>query len=1218
MLSGSRGALQQPANSGRRIGAATSSVLPRHASGALQLRGGALPLPAAAGAALRQRRPLRQRRRPVRALGDNGTEPGSWEDWEDEGELAAASSPAAAAWAGWYSPPQGQQRRQEGAASGGSTGSGSSSGGFVGRQGETQQLQASTSGRDHAPEQHRQQQHRQQQAAGQAAGFSPAPAPQHRWQRHQSSSGGGDGSGGAGGQIAQVAAVSHAIPPPPPRPSGVEARFFTLGAIAAVALHYLVNFAGTLPVVRSLVQQFVWWSEPKGPALPPPPPGASSLPGGADGLAAGAVGGTTALAVQYSEDAESVEWVNMCWRKAWRVYQRGIERWLADLLQPLFDSLVAEKMVPSFVQRLRIMEFTLDHEAPYFTNMRRRTSRKDSDLNGVVDVRYTGGARMLLLIEVGTGRWRIKIPVLVSDLDLESKLWLKIRLAPMCPWIGTLGLGFVGAPNIKVQLAPYNRIRLMKIPILQAFLTKLLTIDLPALMILPKRLEINIPPAVTAVAEAAVGRDAVMRAVASAVLQADALEHALLAALPLGPQGAAGGVSLPDLFQGELQVTLHEARDLPVWGFPWQSNPYCRITLGSQAVQSKRDDDTSHAGRHRAPVWNQDFQFLVEDPSSQTLDLWIFDSPMTGRTEVGHASFSLNQLAADGSADVWLPVESSMPGERTQGAVRLSISYKQFQEDEVDSGYRAAAAFAGLALPPGEITDIKTAADASSRAAVAASAAAAAVAVTKAAAARAAARIARGAAAGAEAAAAQLPAAGDSSTTSAAVQAAQASSNGSSPPAGSSSSSSSNGSTPPADGSAPPAATPAAAASAAAAVAKAAARDAAPAAAATVAAAAAAAAGPPGPVSAIGASTVEQLTAMAQTMQKLTAEVDGIVHSGTGAAGTAGSASSASGAAAGLDVEVKVAAVEAVAAAEAAAITAVAAGDLAGANQVLQDAAQALQSTVAQLAAAENGASSGASQQGQQQQQQQAAGTASTAGSTALTPQQRAEEALAAAHAAAAQAADAAAVAAAASAAVESRQPSFDSGDEEEAGAAAAAARASAAPADLGTSSTDEAVGLDAAPAAEAAEVRAKGLPSYDSEDNILLLPQEQQPWWLPATQFLPGVPRTGGADAAAGAAAEADGGAGAPPPADAAAAPGQPGPVADVVIPPDLPLDEITAEVLKSWKLRDTHVETLVQKAMEARRREKERPWVQLLAVASVACAALLTAVLFRLEHMP
>ena len=55
---------------------------------------------------------------------------------------------------------------------------------------------------------------------------------------------------------------------------------------------------------------------------------------------------------------------------------------------------------------------------------------------------------------------------------------------------------------------------------MQAFLTKLLTVDLPGLMVLPKRLEVNIPPSLTSVAEAAVGRDAVMRAVASAVLQA--------------------------------------------------------------------------------------------------------------------------------------------------------------------------------------------------------------------------------------------------------------------------------------------------------------------------------------------------------------------------------------------------------------------------------------------------------------------------------------------------------------------------------------------------------------------------------------------------------------------------------------------------------------------------------------------------------------------------
>ena len=106
--------------------------------------------------------------------------------------------------------------------------------------------------------------------------------------------------------------VSHAIRPPSQAPSGVEIRFFTLGAIAAVALHYLVNFTGTLPVVRSLVQRFVWWHEPKEPSLPPTREEEGARRGRGGG--SGGPGGTTAL-VQYSEDEESVEWVNMCWRK---------------------------------------------------------------------------------------------------------------------------------------------------------------------------------------------------------------------------------------------------------------------------------------------------------------------------------------------------------------------------------------------------------------------------------------------------------------------------------------------------------------------------------------------------------------------------------------------------------------------------------------------------------------------------------------------------------------------------------------------------------------------------------------------------------------------------------------------------------------------------------------------------------------------------------------
>lgn len=102
--------------------------------------------------------------------------------------------------------------------------------------------------------------------------------------------------------------------------------------------------------------------------------------------------------------------------------------------------------------------------------------------------------------------------------------------------------------RVQVQLSPYGRLPLMRVPVLQRYLRKLLTVDLPQAMVLPQRLEINLPPAVTALAEAAVGRDVVMRAVASAVLQADAMEQALIHALPMDAKNVASGVSVPEAF----------------------------------------------------------------------------------------------------------------------------------------------------------------------------------------------------------------------------------------------------------------------------------------------------------------------------------------------------------------------------------------------------------------------------------------------------------------------------------------------------------------------------------------------------------------------------------------------------------------------------------------------------------------------------------------------
>ncbi|CAG9462662.1 unnamed protein product [Pedinophyceae sp. YPF-701] len=440
---------------------------------------------------------------------------------------------------------------------------------------------------------------------------------------------------------------------------------------------------------------------------------------------------------------EPVEWINMSWRKLWRVYLLGLEGWLMGRLQTVFDWVVRD-FAPKWIRGVKVAKFTLDHEPPLFSDMRRRISRRDSDLCGVVDVRYTGGAKMLLVVEVGaeSGAYRIKLPIMVSDLDVQGKLWIKLRLAPMPPWIGTISIAFVEPPNIRVQLSPYNRIRLMRIPVIQTYLRKLITVDLPGLMVLPRRLQISLPPSLTSVAEAAVGRDTVIRAIASAVLQADALETALLAALPLGPQAAAGGVSLPESFTGELTVMLVEGRNLPVWGLPWQTNPYCSIRLGTQVACSKRNADTTVDRPGRNPTWNQEFQFLVEDPMAQSLEIEVLDSPLTGRTIVGNASLPLKDLVTEPTKRVWVPLGPSRPGQASRGDLRLEVSYEAFDDDdeERDSAYRAAQLSQAIQLQVEQIKDVRSAAQASSQAGAAAAAAVSAVAATKAAAARAAAR----------------------------------------------------------------------------------------------------------------------------------------------------------------------------------------------------------------------------------------------------------------------------------------------------------------------------------------------------------------------------------------------------------------------------------------------------------------------------------------------
>lgn len=96
------------------------------------------------------------------------------------------------------------------------------------------------------------------------------------------------------------------LPRPPPPLPGRDGRVFALGVAAALGATALLRWASHLPLYRRIVRQFVWWA----------PDGDGD---GGNGSTGSRPDATTTALVLYQEDAEAVEWVNMCVRKVWIV-----------------------------------------------------------------------------------------------------------------------------------------------------------------------------------------------------------------------------------------------------------------------------------------------------------------------------------------------------------------------------------------------------------------------------------------------------------------------------------------------------------------------------------------------------------------------------------------------------------------------------------------------------------------------------------------------------------------------------------------------------------------------------------------------------------------------------------------------------------------------------------------------------------------------------------
>ncbi|KAI3778643.1 hypothetical protein L2E82_08025 [Cichorium intybus] len=347
---------------------------------------------------------------------------------------------------------------------------------------------------------------------------------------------------------------------------------------------------------------------------------------------------------------ESVEWVNMVLSKLWKVYRGGLENWVIGLLQPVIDDLKK----PDYVQRVEIKQFSLGDEPFVVRNVERRTSRSINDLQYQIGLRYTGGARMLLMLTLKFGIIPIKVPVGIRDFDIDGELWVKLRLIPTEPWIGAVSWAFVSLPKIKFELSPFRLFNLMAIPVLSMFLKKLLTEDLPRLFVRPKKIVLDFQKG------KAVG--------------------------PIQNDFKSGEIQEGNKdFSGELSVTLVDARKLSYF-FYGKTDPYVELRLGDQVIRSKKNSRTTIIGPPGQPIWNQDFSMLVTNPRKEKLTIQVKDSLGFIHLTVGAGEVDLGSLKDTVPTDRIVTLQGGwgILNKTPTGEILLRLTYKAYVEDEED------------------------------------------------------------------------------------------------------------------------------------------------------------------------------------------------------------------------------------------------------------------------------------------------------------------------------------------------------------------------------------------------------------------------------------------------------------------------------------------------------------------------------------------------------
>ncbi|KAM7254346.1 hypothetical protein ACFE04_032028 [Oxalis oulophora] len=332
-------------------------------------------------------------------------------------------------------------------------------------------------------------------------------------------------------------------------------------------------------------------------------------------------------------DYDRVDWMNTFLSDMWPYLDKAICKIIRTTTKPIFAEYIGKYKIES----IDFDTLTLGTLPPTVGGMKVfETNEKELVMEPAV--RWAGNPNIVVVIKI------MSIPITIQLVDLQISVQPRISLRPLVPafpCFSSIVVSLMNKPDIDFGVKVLGG-DLMSIPGLYRYVQETIKKQVSMLYLWPLTLDIPI-------------------------LDASTME-----------------VKKP---VGILRVKVVRALKLLKMDILGTSDPYVKLTLTGDKLPAKK---TTIKKRNLNPIWNENFKFIVKDPTSQVLQLQVFDWDKVGAHDrLGTQIVPLKQLtpseAKEFTLDLMKDTNIHDPEDtRKRGQIIIELTYVPFKEDSLN------------------------------------------------------------------------------------------------------------------------------------------------------------------------------------------------------------------------------------------------------------------------------------------------------------------------------------------------------------------------------------------------------------------------------------------------------------------------------------------------------------------------------------------------------